>query len=271
MKNNLLGECLAELIGTFLFIFIGTGVVAALVTAGTNVTFWELSLVWGLAITMAVYIVGSISGAQLNPAVTIALAVWKGFDKKKIIPYIISQVIGAFLGAALTYGLYGTTITAFESSKNIIRASKDGWATAGIFSTFPAANISMVNAFMIEVCITAVLLLVIFAVTDGNNEGSPKAGIPAVAIGLTVAFIGASYGPLTGFAMNPARDFGPRLVALLSGWGSTVIGPNGYGLIVPIFAPIIGAILGGGIYEKLVVPYLPNLINKKVSGKSTSV
>lgn len=270
MKNNLLGECLGELLGTFFFMFIGTGTVAALAAAGTNITFWDLSICWGLAITMSVFIFGVVSGAHLNPSVTIALAVWKGFDKKKIVPYIISQTVGAFLAAALTYGLYGSTITAFENGKNIMRASNAGWATAGIFTTFPRSGLSMFNAFMVEMCITAVLLLVIFAVSDGRNEGCPKAGFPALAIGLTVAFIGVSFGPLTGFAMNIARDLGPRLFCMLAGWGPGVIGPNGYGLIVPMFAPIIGGIIGGGIYEKLVAPHLPGVINAK-AGKSETV
>lgn len=269
MKNNLFGECLAELIGTFIFMFIGTGTVASLVAAGTNITFWDLSICWGLAITMAVFIVGVVSGAHLNPSVTIALAVWKGFDKKKIVPYIIAQTVGAFLAAALTYGLYGTFITKFENTKNIVRASDAGWGTAGIFCTFPKSGLTMFNAFMVEVCITAFLLLVIFAVTDSRNEGCPKAGFPALAIGLTVAFIGVSFGPLTGFAMNFARDFGPRMFCMLAGWGPSVLGPSGYGLIVPVFAPIIGGITGGGIYEKLVAPYLPGVINAKADKSET--
>ncbi len=270
MKNNLVGECIAELLGTFVFIFIGTATVASLVTAKTNISYWELCLCWGLAITMAVFIFGIISGAHLNPSVTIALAVWKGFDKKKVVPYIVAQTVGAFLGAAVTYGLYGGTITAFENSKNIVRSSSAGWATEGIFCTFPRSGLTMFNAFMVELCITALLLLVIFAVTDGNNDSCPKAGFPALAIGLTVAFIGASFGPLTGFAMNLARDLGPRLFCMIAGWGPSAIGPNGYGLIVPIFAPIIGGIVGGGIYEKLVAPYLPGRVNAKI-GKSESV
>lgn len=270
MKNNLFGECLAELLGTFVFMFIGTATVASLVTAGTNLSFWELCLCWGLAITVAVFIVGVVSGAHLNPSVTIALAVWKGFDKKKIVPYVIAQTIGAFLAAALTYSLYGSVITNFENTKNIVRASNAGWATAGIFCTFPKTGLSIFNAFMVEMCITAFLLLVIFAVTDSRNEGCPKAGFPALAIGLTVAFIGASFGPLTGFAMNFARDFGPRMFCMLAGWGPSVLGPSGYGLIVPVFAPIIGGIIGGGIYEKLVAPNLPGVIAAK-AGKGETV
>lgn len=265
MKNNMFGECFGELIGTFIFMFIGTGTVASLVAAGTNITFWDLSICWGLAITMAVFIVGLVSGAHLNPSVTIALAVWKGFDKAKVVPYIISQIIGAFLAAALTYGLYGGAITAYENTKNIVRASNAGWATAGIFTTFPRTGLTMFNAFMVELCITAFLVLLIFAVSDGRNQSCPKAGFPAIAIGLTVAFIGVSFGPLTGFSMNFARDFGPRLFCMIAGWGPSVLGPNGYGLIVPLFAPIIGGVIGGGIYEKLVAPYLPDVISAEVN------
>ncbi|WP_063556984.1 MIP/aquaporin family protein [Clostridium ljungdahlii] len=257
MKNKLLGECFAEFIGTFILLFIGIGVVASLVAVNANVTFWGLSMCWGLAITIAIFVVGDTSGAHINPAVTIALAVWKKFDKKKVIPYIVSQVLGAFTAAAIVYALYGSSIRQFESSKNIIRNSQSGWSSAGIFSTFPKTGLSMPNAFMVEMCITAILVLVIFAVTDGYNRSCPKNGMPALAIGLVVALLGASFGPLTGFAMNPARDFGPRLLCVLAGWGTSAFGPNNYGLIVPIFAPIVGGILGGGIYEKLISLYLP--------------
>lgn len=264
MKNNLFGECLAEFMGTFILLFIGIGVVASLVAVGADVTFWGLSICWGLAITIAIFVVGATSGAHINPAVTIALAVWKGFDKKKVIPYIVSQFLGAFAAAAIVYGLYGSAIKQFESSKNIIRASQAGWGSAGIFSTFPRAGLSMPNAFMVEVLITAILVLVIFAVTDGNNSSCPKDGMPALAIGLVVALLGVSFGPLTGFAMNPARDFGPRLLCVFAGWGTSAFGPDNYGLIVPIFAPIVGAILGGGIYEKLISVYLPTRIQLEI-------
>ncbi|WML55288.1 MIP family channel protein [Neobacillus sp. PS3-12] len=257
MKKALWGECLAEGIGTFILIFIGVGTVASMVTAGITMSFWELSIAWGLAVTIAIYVAGFISGAHINPAVTIGLAVWGGFDKKKVIPYIISQIIGAFLGAAVVYGLYQEAIKIFEKTKGIIRTADSGWASAGIFSTFPKSYLTTFEAFCVEFAITALLMIVIFAVTDNDNGAAPKAGLPALAIGITIAICGISFGPLTGFAMNPARDFGPRLFLIAAGWGTNVLGPHMYGLIVPIFGPIIGALFGGGVYKKLIVPFFP--------------
>lgn len=254
MKDKIWGECVAEFIGTFVLIFIGLGAVASMVTSGVTVTFWELSIVWGLAVTIAIYISGFVSGAHINPAVTIAVAVWGGFSWKKVGPYIVSQILGAFFAASAVYYLYRGAISLFEKGQGITRASESGLASAGIFSTFPAEYLSLFEAFMVEMSITALLLLVIFAVTDAANGGAPQAGLPAVAIGITIAICGLAFGPLTGFAMNPARDLGPRIFLLLAGWSTDAIGPNMYGFIVPIFGPIVGGILGGAIYKKLIAP-----------------
>lgn len=256
MKKSLIGQCFAEFIGTFILIFIGAASVASLILSGAEVTFWEMALCWGMAVTFAIYITGAISGGHINPAVTIALAVSKVFDKKKVVPYIVSQVLGAFAGAAVVYGLYGKAIALFEQAHKIVRAADSGWQTAGIFSTFPKPYLTLFGAFMVEFAITAFLMLIIRAVTDAKNEGAPKGGLAAVIIGLTIAVIGLTFGPLTGFAMNPARDLGPRLFMMLAGWGVNVLGPSCYGLIVPIFGPILGAILGTLIYDWLVEPYL---------------
>jgi len=257
MRKTLRGECLAEFFGTFILIFIGVGTVAAMVTADISMSFWELSIAWGLAVTIAIYVVGSISGGHINPAVTIGLAVWGGFDKRKIPHYLASQVVGAFAGAAVVYGLFHDAIVNFEKANEVVRSTDSGWASAGIFSTFPKSYLSNFEAFFVEMAITALLMIVIFAVTDGKNGAAPTGGLPAVAIGLTIAICGISFGPLTGFAMNPARDLGPRMFLMLSGWEINVIGPHLYGLIVPIFGPIVGAVLGGGIYKKLIAPYFP--------------
>lgn len=257
MKNILMRECVSEFIGTFVLIFIGVGAVAAMVTAEISMTFWELAIVWGLAVTIAIYISGFVSGAHINPAVTIGLAVWAGFSWKKVGPYIVAQILGAFSAASVVYVLYHDSIKLFEQSQGIVRGSEAGIGSAGIFSTFPKEYLSLFDAFLVEMSITALLFLVILAVTDAKNEGAPQAGLPALAIGLTVAVCGLAFGPLTGFAMNPARDFGPRLFILLAGWNSDALGPHLYGLIVPIFAPIVGGILGGAIYKKLLASYFP--------------
>lgn len=263
MKRDLWGECIAEFIGTFILIFIGCATVATLIVSGASISFWELAIAWGLAVTIAIYVVGSISGGHINPAVTIGLMCWGGFDKKKVVPYITSQVLGAFAGGAVVYGLYGDSIRVFEQANTLVRGTESGILTAKIFSTFPQAYLSLTDAFLIEMAITALLMVVIFAVVDNRNGAAPKAGLPALAIGITIAICGIAFGPLTGFAMNPARDLGPRLFILLSGWGTSGLGPNMYGLIVPIFGPIVGAILGGGIYQKLIAPYFVKEIAAK--------
>src|SRR5690606_15278001 len=130
-KTTLFGECLAEFIGTGLLIFFGVGCVAALVLAGSQFGQWEISIVWGFGVTIAIYCTAGVSGAHINPAVTIALAAFHGFDKEKVLPYILSQLAGAFCSAALVYGLYSNLFTEFESAQGILRGSAESLATAG--------------------------------------------------------------------------------------------------------------------------------------------
>ncbi|MGG2992123.1 MIP family channel protein [Paenibacillus macerans] len=267
MKKTLLGECLAEFIGTFIFLFIGLGAVVSLVAGGSDITWAELTLTWGFAVMLGVFIAGHVSGAHLNPAVTISLAVWSVFQRRKVIPYIAAQILGAFAGAATVYAIYRNTILAYEQGAGIVRSTAGGLATAGMFSTFPQSGLSLLQAGLTELVITAVLMLVILAVTDGRNGAAPRAGLAAVSIGLTVAVLGISFGHLTGFAMNPARDLGPRLLLLLSGWGTNALGPNLYGLIVPVFGPIAGALAGGAVYHKLIVPFYPAMPAVVLSAK----
>ncbi|CDF58387.1 MIP/aquaporin family protein [Thermobrachium celere] len=259
MKKSYFGELIAEFIGSFILIFIGAGVVAALVLEGANIGQWEISIVWGMAVAMAIFVTGSISGTHINPAVTLALTTFKGFDKRKVIPYIIAQMLGTFTAAAVVYGLYRSSFLLYEQTHNLVRGTQESAKLVGIFSTFPKAHLTLGQAFLVEVAITAFLLVVVLAVGDTRNQSAPTPGMAAVMIGITIAIIGSSFGPLTGFAMNPARDLGPRLFAMLAGWGSAAIGPNGYGFIVPIFGPIVGAQLGAFIYEKIIVPHFPNI------------
>lgn len=252
-KKKLMGECLAEFIGCLIFILIGCGAVASSVLTDLSFSQWEMSIVWGIGVTIAIYMVGSISGAHLNPAVTISLSVHRKFDKRKVLPYIISQILGCFAAAAIIYFLFSPFFESFEIANKIIRSSESGVATAGIFSTFP--NVSISHAFLVEVFITMILMIAIFAIGEEKSANKPGANLQPLMIGLTIAIIGSAFGTLTGFAMNPARDFGPRLLSFLAGW--TSLGPvNTYYFIVPIVAPIIGAVLAGYIYDNLIKKYL---------------
>jgi glycerol uptake facilitator protein len=264
-KENLLGECIAEFIGTGLLIFFGVGCVSGLVLAGVQMGLWEISIVWGFGVAIAIYITGGVSGAHINPAVTIALATFKGFDKKKVIPYIIAQIFGAFSASALVYFLYRSLFMAFEKSNGIVRGSVESLATAGIFSTYPNPAINNMQAFAVEIIITAVLMMTVLAVTDDGN-GAPKGHMSALLIGIVIAVIGGSFGPLTGFAMNPARDFGPKLFVFVAGWGKVAFtgGLSNPYFWVPILGPIVGALGGTMIYDKFILANLPNSVSEAV-------
>jgi glycerol uptake facilitator protein len=226
--------------------------------AGASFGQWEISIIWGLGVAMAIYLTAAISGAHLNPAVTIALWLFACFDGRKVLPYIVAQIAGAFCAAALVYGLYYNLFFDFEAANHMVRGSDESLALAGIFSTYPNAHISVGQAFLVETVITAILMCLILALTDDGN-GIPRGPLAPLLIGILIAVIGASMGPLTGFALNPARDFGPKMFAYLAGWGKVAFtGARDIPyFLVPIFGPIIGACLGAFGYRMLIGRNLP--------------
>ncbi|RRV07033.1 aquaporin [Pseudomonas sp. v388] len=244
------GQCLAEFLGTALMIFFGTGCVAALKVAGATFGLWEICIIWGLAVSMGIYLSAGVSGAHLNPAVSIALALFAGFEKRKLPFYISAQVAGAFCGAGLVYLLYISLFFEFEHAHQMVRGSVESLELASAFTTYPNAAISVGQAFLVEVVITTILMCVIMAIGDDKN-GLPRGAMAPLLIGLLVAVIGASMGPLTGFAMNPARDFGPKLMIFIAGWGEVAFtgGRDIPYFLVPVFAPILGACLGAAGYR----------------------
>lgn len=255
-KSSNLGAYLSEFLGTFIFLLCGIGCVAGLKLAGASFGQWEVSITWGLAVAMGVYVCGGVCGAHLNPSVTIALALFCGFDKRKVVPYLIVQFLAGFLAAALAYFLYQNLFAAAIAATNGDAAQMTG--LAGVFCTFPNPKITFFQAFMVELVITAVLMCLIMALGDEKNT-APGARLSGLFVGLLVALIGASFGPLTGFAMNAARDFGPRLFAFIAGWGPDVM--TGYAVnsnltlpyfLVPLIAPIIGACIGVVVYKYVV-------------------
>lgn len=257
-QHTLLGQCIAEFIGTGLLIFFGVGCVAALVLTGASFGQWEISIMWGMGVAIAIYCTAGVSGAHINPAVTIALAAFHGFEKRKVLPYIISQMAGAFCSAALIYALYSNLFTDYEIANGFLRNSEAALSTAGIFSTYPHPSLSILGAFSVEFVITAVLMFAILALNDESN-GTPRGAMTPILIGILIAVIGGSLGPLTGFAMNPARDFGPKLFAYFAGWELALSGAKDIPyFIVPILGPVFGACFGGWAYPKLIAQYLPN-------------
>jgi glycerol uptake facilitator protein len=209
---------------------------------------------WAMAVTFGVYIAGGISGAHINPAVTLALAVRRNFPWAKVVPYIVAQLVGAFAGAALVYLVYHNAISSYEAAHSITRGalggSADSTATFSIFATFPAPyfHSSMVWPFVDQVVGTAFLLMFVLALTDERNQ-PPRMNLAPLLVGLAVAAIGMSFGANAGYAINPARDFGPRLLAWLAGWGKVAIpGVHNY-IWVPIVGPFVGGVLGAIVYD----------------------
>ena len=270
-KPSLAKMCLAEFVGTYLLVLLGCGAVHAAVLTGAQSGLWQVAIIWGIAIMLAVYTVGAISGAHINPAITLAFAVWGGFSWRSVLPYVIAQLGGAFVAAATLFVLFNPYLKAREQEKQVVRGAPGSEITAMCYGEYfpspgPLSNspgpysfdsherlnsfVSEPTAFLAEVLGTLILAMVVFAVTDVRNAAGPPAGLAPVFIGLTVAALISVIAPLTQACFNPARDFGPRLFAFFAGWGPIALpGPRGAGfLTVYIIAPIVGAVIGGGLY-----------------------
>jgi glycerol uptake facilitator protein len=245
-KPTLTAELIAEFLGTFVLILLGTGVVAMVVlfpskNPGETIHggFTNITLGWGLAVTMGIYIAGKISGAHLNPAVTLALAVFRGFPWRKVLPYSIAQTAGAFAAAPLVYWNY---LPAFRQSDPLLDH------TAGIFTTFPAFPALPQAGFLDQFIGTGLLVLLIFAITDEFNS-PPGANLAPVLIGLVVVAIGMSFGGMHGYAINPARDFGPRLFTVFAGFRNNGLTDGSHVWWIPVVAPLLGGLAGAAIYD----------------------
>jgi glycerol uptake facilitator len=255
-----------ESLGTFLLVFFGCGSVATAVLTGAQVGIFQVAIVWGIAIATAIYLTGSLSGAHLNPAVTLAFATWNNFPWRKVPRYLFAQFVGALVASLALYAIYHGALGAYESSHQIVRGAPGSEATAMIFGEFfpnpgghPLAEsarlvVSLPTAFLVEALGTGILVLVIFGSIDEQNRSRPEALTP-ITIGLTITILISLLGPLTMAGFNPARDLGPRLFSALAGWGQIPFTTNGLGwLTVYVLAPVFGALAGGGIYRLCLKP-----------------
>jgi glycerol uptake facilitator protein len=267
MNRPVWAEYLAEVIGTAFLLMVGDSVAAmAILYNAFSGDYWGICILWGLGVAFAVYLVGPISGAHLNPAVTLGFAAFGGFPWRKVPGYIVSQVIGGFIGAALTYILYRPVIDAYNAAHSTTRSAVGGLITSGIFFTHPNTGITTGHALVDQIILTAALMIGIVAVGDLYNSGRPGANLAPLIVGLLVATVGGFGGELEGWPINPARDFGPRLFGWLAGWGQNAFpGPGGYWWI-PIVGPIIGALIGAAVYNWLLRPFMPDHPRYKASG-----
>ena len=255
MKQRFFGE----LVGTFLLVFFGCSAVATAVTFNAPVGLFQVAAVWGLGLSVAIYLTGSISGAHLNPAISLAFTMTGELPKRMLIPYVLAQFLGAFLAAAGVYALFGGAIRLHEEAIGVVRGSAGSEATAMIFGEFfpnpsgqplgvrPEGIVSHARAFFAEFLGTALLALAVFGFTHRNNSGGPGVLLP-LAIGLTLTTLICIFAPLTMACFNPARDLAPRLFSAMAGWGVHPFKVNGAGwLTVYIIAPCLGACAGAAV------------------------
>jgi glycerol uptake facilitator protein len=264
-RRGFVGELWAEFFGTFILICFGDGVVAMLWALpgsgrGTysnilNSSGDWLLITWGwaLAVAFAVYVSGGITGAHINPAVTLMAAIRRQLPWNKVLGYWGAQVLGAFVGAALVFLVYNNAINHYDQVEHIVKGTAASQSTYSTFATFPAAYFhSFLGPLIDQIVGTFFLVLFICAVTDefnlpvGSNMG------PFV-IGMIIMALGISFGANAGYAINPARDFGPRLFAWIAGWGKEAM-PGNYGNVndyfwVPIVGPLIGAAIAAFVYD----------------------
>lgn len=252
-NKNLLGELSAEFLGTMILLMFGNGVGAMVVLFGTGATgeivnggYTNITLAWGLGVTLGIYVAGKLTGGHLNPAVTLALAVFRGFPWRSVLPYMAAQVAGAFCGAALVFWNYHPAILAKDPGLE---------RTAGIFTTFPAFPSLPAAGFLDQVIGTALLLLLVLAITDERNL--PTGPLVPLLVGLVVVGIGMSFGALHGYAINPARDFGPRLLTVLAGYRNNGLTDGTGTFLVPILGPLLGGLIGAAVYDLGIRRWLP--------------
>jgi len=252
----------AEALGTFVMVLLGTGAVASAVLTGALVGVWQVAVVWAIGVAAGIAVAGPISGAHLNPAVTLAFALRRRdrFPARRVLPYWGSQLIGAMAAGLVILAVFGSLLQAYETQQGIVRGIAGSERSAMVFGQyFPhpllvgdAIRLSPLGAAAVEALGTAILVFVIFALTDPDRE--PIGPLTALWIGLTVGALIAVFAPLTQAGWNPARDLGPRLVAYVAGWGEIALPGPQAGFWIYLVGPFVGGPLGGWVYEQVLAP-----------------
>jgi glycerol uptake facilitator protein len=281
-RKGIIGELWAEFFGTFIIISFGDGVVAMLwalfgsgrTNAGGGLQSggdWMLvTWGWALAVTFAVYVTGGISGAHLNPAVTFSAAIRKNIEWSKVPKYWAAQVLGAFVGAGLVFLVYNNAINNYDQVHHIVKGTAASVSTYSTFATFPAPYFHNVSGPLIDQ-IVGTFFLVLFICAIGDEFNLPVgANLAPFIVGMIVLAVGISFGANAGYAINPARDFGPRMFAWIAGWGKVAF-PGDYGHIndyfwIPIVGPLLGGALAAVVYDFGIRDFLIARLGEKPSG-----
>jgi len=257
-------EPFAEFLGVAILIMFGNGVDCQVVlSANTNVApspkgdYLSINIGWAIGTALGVWVSGGISGGHINPAVTLALATFRGFPWKKVPIYILAQILGGVVGAGAVYANYIHAIDIVEGGRGVRTL-----ATAGLFSTYALEYMTNVSAFFDEFVGTTILMIVVLAINDKKN-GPPPAGLAPLVLFFLVLGIGNAFGMQTGYAINPARDLGPRLLTAMVGYGKQVFTfRNQYWIWCPIMGPILGALFGAFVYDAFLYTGEENIVTK---------
>ena len=250
------------MMGTFVLTLMGCCFVAVAVLFGEYNSIFQIGLVWGLGVTLAIFLTRNICCAHLNPAVSVAMVLAGRMSARRLPLYIMAQMAGAVLAGLVLYGLFSASIAQYETVNGIVRGSLASVDTARMFGEFypnpgdaVVSTVSLPLAMCAEGFGTFLLALFIFALTEDCNVGRPSSDLQPVFIGLTVSSIIFFIAPLTQAGLNPARDAGPRLVAYLSGWGDAAL-PDEVGgwFWVYVLAPFIGSSLAALFFKFVLEP-----------------
>lgn len=262
-------EFLGEFIGTLMLVFFGCGSVVVTVLFSAHIGLLQVAAVWGFGVALAIYTTRHLSCAHLNPAVSIAMVVAKRMSARKLLTYLLGQFSGAFVAAALLYLLFSPSIGHYEYLHGIVRGGPESRATAIMFGEFypnpgAGANVSVtpMNAFLGEMVGTFILILFIFALTEGCNVGRPDESLAPLFIGLAVTINISIVAPLTQGGFNPARDLAPRMFAYLAGWKQAALPDSHWGFItIYVLGPIVGGILAALLFCKIIEPTMSDKDN----------
>ncbi|KAK2174886.1 hypothetical protein NP493_769g01008 [Ridgeia piscesae] len=257
IRNEAIRECISECFGTFLLLVFGYAAIATYILGGEGVTpLVSVNLGWGFGVALAVWVSMSVSGAHVNPSVTVALVVIGKFPLRKVPHYLLGQYAGGFLAAALVYCVYLDALNSFDGG---VRSTTGANATAVIFTTVPNAYLTALSAVQDQLVGTAILLVGVLAMTDQRNPHRPSPGLFPLCIGLYVASLTMCYALNMGAPINPARDLPSRIFLVLAGWGTEPFSLNNYNYFwIPVVVPHIGAILGAILYEVLISVQIPD-------------
>lgn len=262
--NQYVREFLAETLGTFALVLLGDGAVAQVVLGKNSRNddffggFLNICFGYGLALMIGICISGGVSGGHLNPAVTLAMAAIKKLKPIQIPIYMAGQYLGAFLAALVLWGDYADVIKLAESVQSPQNSTAYSGVTLGIFASypsFPLTEVTTVSLAMDQMLGTALLLVIILAVTDEHNMKITTGFIPII-IGLGLTSIHLSFGLNAGSAINPARDFSPRVLTLLAGWNDPFKAANSW-FWIPWLLPHLGGLIGALLYQFMVAVHHP--------------